>query len=81
MKAELVATMKEEKIFMRLRFSGKGWDDATIMEKEKEKYVEAENLGMKWNHSQYEIFVDATQEACAPLVQFAEKNDIEIIQM
>ena len=47
----------------------------------KEKYSDAEKLGMKWNNNtgEYEAEIDLTPENAKPFVDYAESHQIEII--
>jgi hypothetical protein len=84
MKATIAARMIEgEKILIDLSFSGKGsTTNPYALERAAMQYkAEAEALGMKYMLGTWTATVEATPEACAPFVAFAEKHGIAIIQL
>jgi hypothetical protein len=75
-----VRTNEEEtKAIIMIRFSGKGWDSSSEVEKMRKQFSDAETLGMKWTGAQYETEIDLTPENAEPFAKYAESKNIEII--
>lgn len=83
MKANMSARLNkdETKIIIEITFTGHGWDNKEALDREAKKYTDALEIGMKYDHGRYITEIDATPEACAPFIAFAEKHGLEIIQL
>lgn len=82
MNASITAQMiNDEKILIKLSFSGKNCDQKNQVDAEAAKYMaEAMAIGMKYN-GRFEAEVEATPENCQPFMDFAAKFKLEIIQL
>jgi len=82
MKTQMIVTMKnEDKVKIKIQFTGKGFDDHEQIEAEAAKYSSALDLGFKYQNCEYVAESEATPEACTKFVEFAEKYGLEIIQL
>ena len=83
MKTQMIINMvNDSDVKISLSVSGPGFDNKDLVEKETLKYKkEAELLGMSCNGGVIESVIIATPENCAPYVAFAERNNLEIIQL
>jgi hypothetical protein len=83
MNANLTAKMNEDetKVIITLTFTGKGWDQKELVDREAAKYADALQIGMVYDQDRYVAEVEPTEGACNPFVEFAEKHGLEIIQM
>lgn len=82
MEAKMIVRMEgEERVKIQIRFSGTGWDHKELVDREAEKYAAAKEIGFTYEQGEYQAETDATPEACAPFVAFAETHNLEIVQL
>jgi len=90
MKITATATMKgENEITVRISAAFQGAENnsgstqAATRDSFKASFADALAVGFAWNAANmaYEATCEATPEACAPFVAYAEKKNLEIIQL
>ena len=90
MKITATATMKEEnEITVRISAAFQGAENnsgsaqVSARDSFKAAYADALEVGFIWNPASmtYEATCPATPEACAPFAAYAEKKNLEIIQL
>jgi len=90
MKITLTATMKgENEVSLKISAAFQGAENssgsaqATARDSFKKAFADSLEIGFAWNPASmaYESICPATPEACAPIMAYAEKKNLEIIQL
>lgn len=76
--AKMIAEESSNGFLVRITFSGEGWGKGDY-DAVREKYADAEKLGMRWDRVEYVAEIPATPEDAEPFQQYAEEKGIKLV--